>query len=160
MRDLRIYKDEKICMFTGHRTLDKDFNANELMEAIEEVVKSGVTTFVNGLAVGFDLLAAEFILSLKVILPQIRLIACIPCREQDKYYSAENKQRYYNVTSALEDKIVLSERYYNGCMQVRDKFMAEQADCAIAYCKRAQGGTAYTVRCFEKLHPDGKIIFL
>ena len=44
-------------------------------------------------------------------------------------------------------------------MEQRLALMAEHADSMVTYCKKQEGGTAYTVRCFKKLHPDGKIIF-
>ena len=59
-----------------------------------------------------------------------------------------------------DEKIVLSETYYKGCMLVRDKYMAERADIMIAYCKKEKGGTAFTVNCFKKLHPLAEVIFI
>ncbi len=164
MQQLGIFPDdknkEKICAFTGHRELDEDFCAERLLEVIKNAVNEGVFTFLNGLAVGFDLIAAELLLSLKTEYPQIKLIACIPCAGQDKYYSKENKIRYRNVLLVADEQVILSDDYYRGCMQVRDKYMAERANRMITYCKKKEGGTAYTVRCFQKAHPDGEVIFI
>ena len=38
--------------------------------------------------------------------------------------------------------------------------MAERADGMIAYCKKDEGGAAYTVKIFKKLHPLSPIVFL
>ncbi len=160
MEQLDFFNEEKICAFTGHRKLESDFCAEALFEAIRNLVDEGVYTFLNGMAMGFDLLAAEFVLTLKTQNPKIKLIACIPCENQDRYYDEDSKMRYKSALLMANEQVVLSERYYNGCMQVRNKYMAERANLLVTYCKKTTGGTAYTVKCFQRAHPNGKIIFL
>ncbi len=152
--------ENKRCVFTGHRILEADFNKRTLIKVIKNALKSGVLTYYSGMAAGFDLLATEILLSFKKEYPSLRLIACIPCEEQDKYFSAEEKRRYLDALALADEKIVLSPHYYNGCMHVRNKYMVERADCMIAYCKHPTGGTAYTVKRFQKARPDGEIVFL
>ncbi len=151
--------NEKICAFTGHRDLGEDFSFVDLDEAICAQLKKGVRVFLNGVAVGFDLMAAELLLSHLEEYPDIRLIACIPCEEQDKYYSPEDQNRYYQIL-VLAEKKVFASRYYRGCMLVRDRYMAKNADVLITYCKKKTGGTAYTVEQFLKHHPQGEIVYL
>ena len=55
----------KSCAFTGHRKLDDDFSPKRLWDYIEFCIKEGATDFYNGMAQGFDLLAAEAVLMLK-----------------------------------------------------------------------------------------------
>ncbi len=162
MKKKEIFTDgeNKICVFTGHRGLEADFSKKSLTKIIQNSLKSGVFTYLCGMAVGFDLLAAEILLSMKKKYPQIRLIACIPCLEQDKYFSEEDKTRYRALIEQADEEILLAERYFNGCMQARDRYMAKRADVMIAYCNRETGGAAYTVRYFQKVHPDGEIIFI
>ena len=112
------------------------------------------------MAVGFDLLAAETVLALQKKHPQIKLIACIPCIGQEKYFSKADQKRYVSSVKKANEQVILADSYYRGCMQARDKYMAERGDVMIAYCTKKEGGAAYTVRCFEKAHPDGEIIFL
>ena len=38
--------------------------------------------------------------------------------------------------------------------------MVERADVLVAYCHKTTGGAAYTVKCFQKAHPDGQIVFI
>ncbi len=161
MKQLRIVPTKnEICMFTGHRTLGEDFYAEELLCAIDEKIKEGVTTFLNGMAVGFDLLAAEFVLMRKAENPKLRFVACIPCPEQDKYFSKEDKLRYQSILTCADERVLLSEKYHRGCMLVRDEYMAKRADCAIAYCKKQEGGTAYTVNYLQRRFPEKEIVFL
>lgn len=148
------------CVFTGHRELGKDFSKIRLKRAIERLIKSGVDTFYNGMAIGFDLCAAECVLSLKRKYPQVKLIACIPCYGQEKYFSDTDKKRYVKVLKKVDESVTLADHYYQGCMQQRDKYMVEHADCMIAYCNKTTGGAAYTVKIFQKLRPDGLLLFV
>ncbi len=149
-------ENEKICAFTGHRVLEEDFSPLALQEEIDRQLKAGVRVFLNGVAMGFDLIAAELVLSRLHEYPDIRLIACIPCDNQDKRYSPEDKIRYYNVLLVAE-QIRFSKEYSPGCMQRRDAFMAKHADVLIAYCKKQTGGTAFTVKKYLQYNPDGEI---
>ena len=58
----------KSLAFTGHRTIPVE-RQNEirarLVEAVSLACKSGITYFYSGMAMGFDLMAAEIVLSLK-----------------------------------------------------------------------------------------------
>ncbi len=148
------------CVFTGHRELGDDFSAKKLRNAIEEQIKKGVIDFYNGMAKGFDLAAATAVVKLKKKYPQIRLIACVPCYGQEKYFSEKDKKTYVATLKKADEKIVLSQQYFRGCMQARDRYMAERADGMIAYCKKDEGGAAYTVKIFKKLHPLSPIVFL
>lgn len=149
----------KTCAFTGHRHLEGNFSARKLKKTIKALLDQGITTFYNGMAVGFDLTAAEILLSFRKKY-DFKLIACIPCLEQEKYYSHAEKELYYKLLKETDEQITLADSYFKGCMQLRDKYMAERADVLVTYCKRDTGGTAYTVRCFKRLHPSGEIYFL
>ena len=163
MKQLSIFQDEKqikTCVFTGHRELPLGFPKRKLKTTIEGLISLGVDTFLCGMAIGFDLLAAETVLSLKKNYPQIKLVACIPCICQEKYFSKTDQKRYTDAVKKADEQVILSDSYYRGCMQVRDKYMAERGDVMVAYCTKKEGGAAYTVRCFEKAHPDAEIIFV
>ncbi len=148
------------CVFTGHRQLNEDFEEKKLENAIRQFLEEGVTCFYNGGAIGFDLLAAEKVLSFKENFPNIKLILCVPCQKQSQYFSPKEKERYQNVLTQADEVILLSEKYYRGCMQVRDRYMVDKADCMIAYCNKEEGGTAYTVRYFQKKNPEKEILFI
>ena len=161
MEQTCIFQSEiKSCAFTGHRKLGEDFHAESLKTAIKKAVLLGVEIFYCGMAMGFDLLAAQTVLEYKKEFPNIKLIACVPCYNQEKKFSEEDKQRYCAYLKQANEVIILSDKYYRGCMQVRNKYMAERADMLIAYCKKNTGGAAYTVKCFKKARKNGEILFL
>lgn len=150
----------KSCAFTGHRSLGADFSARALKKEIQTLLKRGVRTFYNGFAVGFDTEAVKVLLSFKKKYPDIKLVACIPCPNQEKNFNDRQKQEYYKLLEKADEKILISKYYETGCMLKRNRYMAEYADVLIAYCKRNEGGTAYTVRYFQKVNPGAEIIFL
>ena len=81
---------------------------------------------------------------------EIRLIACIPCPNQDKYFSPSEKEEYERLLSCADETVLVSEKYTPWCMAKRNDYMVERADALIAYCNRAEGGSAYTLKKFLK----------
>ena len=150
----------KTCAFTGHRILEEDFSLKSLKNEVEKVINRGVETFYVGMAMGFDLCAAEVVISLKRKYKNVRLIACIPCYNQEKNFCMKDKKRYVKILKKAYEQILLSETYYRGCMQKRDIFMADNADILIAYLKKSTGGTAFTVNYFTKKYPFKEKILL
>lgn len=163
-KQLTIFENDmktiKTCAFTGHRILEEDFSLKKLKEEIKEVILRGVDTFLVGMAMGFDLYAAEVVLSLKRKFPHVRLVACIPCYHQEKNFSLKDKKRYAKILKKVDEQVLVSEEYYSGCMQKRDRYMADRADILIAYLKKETGGTAFTVKYFQKKYPLKEKILL
>lgn len=150
----------KTCAFTGHRNLDADFSVRKVKREIEALVKKGVDTFYCGMAQGFDLCAAETVLKIKKKNPFIKLIACVPCYGQEKNFSEADKKRYVTVLKKADETVILADAYYNGCMLARNRYMADRADVLMAYLKKESGGTAYTVKYFQKNKPLNEIVFI
>ena len=138
------------CAITGHRKLPVDFNKEQVSNVLEQLVQSGVITFYNGLALGFDLLCAEILLDLKKKYPAIHLIGCVPFYGQESSFPAEEKKRYVSVLKQCDDVVILSQSYYKACCLVRDQYMVDRADVLVAYCVKKTGGAAYTVKQFLK----------
>ena len=139
------------CVFTGHRELSPSFKESALKKEVKNLIKQGVTTFYNGGAMGFDLIAAECVLALKKKNPNVKLIVCVPCSNQDKKFSADDKKRYAKILQDCDEKILLAEHYFRGCMQVRNRYMVDRAAHMIAHFYKDTGGTAFTVNYFKKI---------
>lgn len=139
---------EFTCCFTGHRDLPPIKAALIKMKtkkAILELIEKGVTDFISGGAVGYDILCGEIVLSLKKTYPDIKLHIAVPCKNQEKYYSPEYKKRYNNLLSQSDGVYVLSDHYYSGCMHRRNKYMVDNSAYLVAYCVKDSGGTYYTL---------------
>lgn len=138
----------KICIFTGHRDLpaDRETLRAVLRRHITALAADGFTDFLSGGAMGFDLLAAEAVLELRPVLPDIRLLMVLPCDNQDRAYPPEDKLRYRAALAQADLVRYTSHTYYKGCMLARDRVLAEAADFCLCWLTRSTGGTAYTVR--------------
>ena len=87
---------KSVC-FSGHRIVPFA-KQNEIMQLLRnEITKSyheGYHCFYCGMAIGFDLLAAKAVLSLKPELSQIKIIAVLPYREQAERWNEKHKVEY------------------------------------------------------------------
>ena len=147
------------CCFTGHRDIPddlRDFLTRRLSDGITCLQKHGVTQFYTGGALGFDTLAAEAVIKARDAVPGIRLTLVLPCRTQADRWPPAAQERYQRILNAADEVICLSENYYSGCMQFRNRYLIEHSDYCIAYLTRQTGGTAYTVRY---AHKKGKTVY-
>lgn len=134
--------------FTGHRSLPYGRTADikaTLTELIREWHGKGITNYICGMALGFDLMAAECVLQAKRDFNDITLTAVIPFRDQCGMWNFRDRQRYHAVLRQADFSMLLSERYYKGCLLVRNDFMLSHASRIVAcYDGRRRGGTFYT----------------
>ena len=144
---------EKICCFTGHRNIPDNLSDElfeKLYKTISQLASEGFCIFRAGGAVGFDRLAADAVLALRQKNPSIKLHIYVPCLDQNKYFSPEEND-YYMAQIKSADKIMcISKTYTKGCMLQRNRAMVDGADACICYLRKAQGGTAYTVKYAEQ----------
>ena len=134
----------RTCAFTGHRNLGRDFNKAELERVIKGLIKGGFTTFLVGMAVGFDTECFKMLESLRET-ENIRIIACIPCKTQDYKFSEKQKEEYKKMLNSADEKIYVSEEYSKNCMFKRNMFMVDSASILVAYLNTDRGGTFQTV---------------
>ncbi len=133
--------------FTGHREIpdaDREAVAQKTFSAVTALYDEGIRTFIVGGALGYDTLAALIILKLKALYPDIRLIVAIPCAEQAARWSKHDQTLYQEILHAADDTVLLAEHYFRGCMQQRNRYMVDHADCLVAYVTHDGGGSAYT----------------
>lgn len=138
------------CFFTGHRKLPKNQIGDivkNLKLTTERLIKEGITEFILGGAVGFDLIAASIIVLLRDSLyPQVKLVFALPCKEQSRLWSRKEQTLYNELLEKADEIIYTSEKYFEGCMHKRNRFMVEKSGFCICCLYKETGGTAYTVR--------------
>ena len=144
----------KTCCFSGHRILpDYKKLLPKLQEETERHIQLGVTHFLNGGAIGFDILAAEVVLSLKQKY-NISLEMVLPCLDQDKTWNKKNKIRYNYILTNADKVTYLANQYYDGCMIERNRYMVDHSDYCIAYLVNQRGGSYYTVNYALKINKN------
>ncbi len=145
---------QKTCCFSGHRDLcQNEMTALQpkLSEEIRRLAAKGVTRFIAGGAVGFDMLAAVCVLNLKSMeLPHLHLTLALPCVHHYKNWSRADKEMLLHLLERSDEVVFVSNEYQPGCMQKRNRYMVDHSAHLVCYCMRKSGGTAYTLRYAEK----------
>lgn len=142
---------EKICAFTGHRNLNEYCLDYKLLDRVViNLLKTGTTGFLCGMALGFDIAAAESVLSYKDDYGA-KLTACLPCADQCHGFSERSKQKYFEVLERCDEVITLAPSYFSGCMHARDRYMVENSEILVSFLRKQSGGTFYTVSYAKKL---------
>lgn len=145
--ELRGRKDLTVC-FTGHRVIPRD-EADTLSIRLDALLEAlyhhGYRDFISGAAIGFDTLAAERVIALKARFPEVHLRLAIPCSTQSDRWNAVDCERYEHIVYQADTLHVLSQHYYPGCMQVRNRFMVDRSALCLCYLTHSRGGTMSTV---------------
>lgn len=139
--------------FTGHRVLRNDFNVDNLNKVINSLLIKGFKTFLVGMAMGFDLKCAEILIEKKKEY-NIDIIACVPCKNQDKFFKKEEKEKYQEYLKKVDKIVYFSDEYTNGCMQIRNRYMVDNSSVLVAYLKYFKGGALYTVNYAKKQNKE------
>lgn len=156
---------EKTIAFTGESVLttstgvpDRNLEnvvRTELYYVLEECCNEGKDTFLCGMELGFDLLAAEVVLELKKSYPDIKLYAIIPFTGQEDEYDSEEKVRYRRINEATDGRQVIWSKDYSVLSYLkRNDFMIENCSEIIAYSNNNKTGAYYTVHKARKNNMD------
>lgn len=130
--------------FTGHRTYCGEAAA-ALAAAIRGLHAHGFRTFLCGMAVGFDLAAAEAVLELRGSLPGLRLVAVVPFGGQEARFSHADRARYRAAMASADDAVVLSPSTVRGVMPCATTTSSTMPRCSSPGTTVRPGGTCHTV---------------
>ncbi len=83
----------------------------KLKNLIEFYILSGYNTFISDLAIGFNIICAEIVISLKLDYPHITLIGALPYKNQESGWTKLEKMRYYNVLKNTDKIRCIYETY-------------------------------------------------
>jgi uncharacterized phage-like protein YoqJ len=143
---------KNVACFTGHRPnklngYDPKDNKELLWRirntVVELIEKRGVSTFINGLALGVDMWSAMIVLKLKEEYPHIKLISAVPCRNHSSKWNKESQNQWNDICEKSDEVVLVTDEEYKPyLMQVRNKWMVDKSDIIIAVWDGTQGGTA------------------
>ena len=127
-----IDKKCRTACFTGHRELPAEY-LPEISKRLEDIlvalIEQGYCYFGAGGALGFE----------------IRLILVLPCLNQTRGWPQEDIDTYEEIKRCADKVTYTSEHYFRGCMQKRNRHLADNSRACICYLTKPTGGTAYTV---------------
>lgn len=146
------------CCFTGYRPQklpfpiardNKDYIdfENDLFMTVQSLAKEGCRTFYTGMAMGFDIIAAECVLVVASAkkFSDIRLICALPFKAQAKKYPQNWKMRYDSILEKASEIVIISNDYYSKCYYDRNRFMVDNSDCVLTWFDGSPGGTKNTI---------------
>ena len=96
-RTMKAKATAKAVAFTGHREIShihQEQVRERLKDAVLQAIRQGASKFYCGMALGFDMMAAEEVLSLKLSIPMLKLVAVVPFKGQSASWSMVEQQRY------------------------------------------------------------------
>ena len=146
-----------ICCVTGHRPkgfpFPYDLNNNYfityldiLKNTVEELMYEGYTHFISGMADGVDLDFASSVDDLSNNFEEIIFESALPYPLYTPVNPTEDDM-VRNILVGRSQKItVVSPKYFNGCMQKRNRYMVDKSDLVLAVWNgEKRGGTWYTI---------------
>jgi len=141
---------DNILSFTGHRNYDRNYD-QRLYSTLEELYGDGYRVFMSGMAIGFDMAAAEAVLRLRSVYSDIELVCVVPFRGQEGLFSVDYRMRYLDIIDSADSVITLAEGYSIACYTLRNNYLVDNSSCVVAYYDGSKGGTHYTFRRAVKL---------
>ncbi len=149
---------EKTIAFTGNRNLTSPNGLlgielrtaiiNELYKTIErEYLENGFTTYLSGMAIGFDFLSGLAVTELKHRYPEIKFIAVIPFVGHHDRFSAHQRLNFENLCELADDIITVSATPSIEAYHSRNDFLISHSSKIIAYHNgKPRSGTGSTIR--------------
>ncbi len=155
-------KESISCCFTGYRPAKFPFSLSEksreytdfenlLIKEIFSAYGLGCRRFYSGMAMGFDIIAAEAVLDLKRIKPDTMLCCAVPFKGQSSSYSSDWSTRYNNVLKLADEIVYVCDAYSRDSYFKRNKYMVDNSDMVITWFDGRSGGTANTVKYAKRI---------
>ena len=146
-------QEQQTCCLTGHRKIPPGEERKIMVRArnilLRLIREHNVRYFGVGGAVGFDMLAAEYLLNLKAHEEQqIKIISVLPYpawREKEDW-TDELRAREEKILQACDKVVYVRQEYEKGVFLLRDRKLVDGSAYCVSYCNQPQTGTAYTVK--------------
>lgn len=139
---------KRTACFTGHRKIPvQEIKGIEkqLNKIIEKLYQKGVIFYGAGGSYGFDMLAEKAVIRARNKHKEIKLILVLPCKDQEKYWTENNKAAFAEIKNKADKIVYLSENYSKDCMHKRNRHLVNFSGYCVAYLNKNSGRTAYTV---------------
>lgn len=143
---------ETVCAFSGHRPEKLPWGSDEedprcralklqMEQALRTLCEGGCHRYLCGMARGTDLYYLEILSRLRQEYP-LTIEAVIPCPSQSHRWDPAARRQYLRLLGLCDRMTVLEERYTDGCMLRRNRYMVEHADILMTVFDGSPGGTA------------------
>ena len=131
---------------TGHRHINYRIVSEGIHQLTDRAIERGFTTFLSGMAIGTDLLAAQIwserYLTWKAILP---------CSDQSRLWTYKQQILYRKLLTKATEIKILYPQYKQGVMQGRDQYLVKNSQlCLAVWDGRETGGAFLTIEMARK----------
>ena len=124
------------CCFSGRREIrDMEYSQvqKRLKEAIISQINKGIRSFLVRGELGFDMMAALSVLSLKPKHPHIKLILMLPYTEQNVCWQSSDISTYKFILDNVDSVVYTSRHYHNDCVLARDRHFVDISRACVCY---------------------------
>ena len=146
-------REQQTCCLTGHRVIPPGEEKKIMVRArnilLRLIREKNVRYFGVGGAVGFDMMAAEYLLDLKAHKEhQLKIISVLPypAWRETEDWTDELRRREENILRACDKVVYVRPEFETGVFLLRDRKLVDGSAWCVSYCNRPRTGTAYTVK--------------
>lgn len=143
------------CCFTGHRPDKLKITEEELTRRLEAEIRraiiGGFTTFITGMAMGTDLVAAEIVLRLREQDQRLKLICALPYPGFGLHWGGRWTERFRKVLAQADLKKTICPNFSYASYQARNEWMCRHSGLVIAVFNGERGGTKNTLDYAQKI---------
>ncbi len=139
------------CCFTGPRPKNypkeygveefENYIQKELTREIESAIARGYKTFITGMALGIDTIAAEIVLKKREENPDLglKLVCAIPNKAQTNRWEPSQKEKYQEILKKGDEVIYVSEEFSVESYHLRNQYMVDKSSLLIAVDVNSRG---------------------
>lgn len=161
-----------ICCVTGNRPKgfpfirkngELKFNSylDILNHEIDELIGAGIDHFISGFADGADIDFAVCVSEKTKKCRGLIFEAALPYPKDINKIYEEHGKSFVELKSTVTDVTEVSDHYFRGCMQKRNRYMVDKSDIVLAIWNGEKiGGTWYTINYALKKGKTVKYIYL
>ena len=146
-------REQQTCCLTGHRIIPPGEEKKIMVRArnilLRLIREKNVRYFGVGGAVGFDMMAAEYLLDLKAHKEhQLKIISVLPypAWRETEDWTDELRRREDAILRACDKVVYVRPEFETGVFLLRDRKLVDGSAWCVSYCNRPRTGTAYTVK--------------
>ncbi len=146
-------REQQTCCLTGHRVIPPGEEKKIMVRAqniLQRLIRDhNVRYFGVGGAVGFDMLAAEYLIHLKAHREhQIKIISVLPYPDwrETEDWTDVLRRREDRILRACDKVVYVRPQYEKNVFLLRDRKLVDGSAWCVSYCNRPHTGTAYTVK--------------
>lgn len=145
-------KKQKTMCFLGHGLQELGYGENTLhCDALKEQIKMFVISFIeqhavfhfiSGMEPGAEQFAAQIILDLKALYPQVTLECVLPCETQAENWNEWERDNYYRIVSECDTETMLERHASKENRKKRDAYIVDHSDYILAVWNGQPGSIA------------------